>query len=104
MHLAPLPPFESDPDASLLPHHPASRCSLRARLHPSAAEWSLRHPNAGKGSFKYAWVLDKLKAERERGITIDIALWKFEVGASICSLPSSTSGRLRSSKPSARRR
>ena len=33
---------------------------------------------AGKSSFKYAWVLDKLKAERERGITIDISLWKFE--------------------------
>merc|ERR1711912_116186 len=32
----------------------------------------------GKDSFKYAWVLDKLKSERERGITIDIALWKFE--------------------------
>ncbi|KAJ1059210.1 hypothetical protein K5549_008011 [Capra hircus] len=32
----------------------------------------------GKGSFKYTWVLDKLKAERERGITIDISLWKFE--------------------------
>lgn len=31
----------------------------------------------GKGSFKYAWVLDKLKAERERGITIDISLLKF---------------------------
>merc|ERR1712087_728960 len=31
-----------------------------------------------KKSFKYAWVLDKLKAERERGITIDIALWKFQ--------------------------
>ncbi|XP_035584920.1 putative elongation factor 1-alpha-like 3 [Zalophus californianus] len=30
------------------------------------------------GSFKYAWVLDKLKAERERGITIDISPWKFE--------------------------
>ncbi|KAB0354759.1 hypothetical protein FD755_022218 [Muntiacus reevesi] len=30
----------------------------------------------GKGSFKYAWVLDKLKAERERGITIDISLCK----------------------------
>ncbi len=30
------------------------------------------------GSFKYAWVLDKLKAERERGITIDVALWKFD--------------------------
>ena len=33
---------------------------------------------SGKASFKYAWVLDKLKAERERGITIDIALWKFQ--------------------------
>jgi elongation factor 1-alpha len=33
---------------------------------------------SGKSSFKYAWVLDKLKAERERGITIDISLWKFE--------------------------
>jgi elongation factor 1-alpha len=32
----------------------------------------------GKGTFKYAWILDKLKAERERGITIDITLWKFE--------------------------
>uniref|UniRef100_A0A8C9QDF6 Tr-type G domain-containing protein n=1 Tax=Spermophilus dauricus TaxID=99837 RepID=A0A8C9QDF6_SPEDA len=34
----------------------------------------------GKGSFKYAWVLHKLKAEpeRDRGITIDISLWKFE--------------------------
>lgn len=32
----------------------------------------------GKGSFKYAWVLDNLKAERERGITIDAALSKFE--------------------------
>merc|ERR1711865_998984 len=31
----------------------------------------------GKSSFKYAWVMDKLKSERERGITIDIALWKF---------------------------
>uniref|UniRef100_A0A8C5H6G3 Si:dkey-37o8.1 n=1 Tax=Gouania willdenowi TaxID=441366 RepID=A0A8C5H6G3_GOUWI len=32
---------------------------------------------AGKSSFKFAWVLDKLKAERERGITIDISLMKF---------------------------
>merc|ERR1712140_70559 len=31
----------------------------------------------GKGSFKYAWVLDKLKAGRERGITIDIQSMKF---------------------------
>lgn len=32
----------------------------------------------GKGSFKYVWVLDKLKSKRERGITVDIPLWKFE--------------------------
>jgi elongation factor 1-alpha len=32
----------------------------------------------GKGSFKYAWVLDRLKAERDRGITIDLSHWKFE--------------------------
>lgn len=40
----------------------------------------------GKGSFKYAWVLDKLKAERERGITIDIALWKFETPGYSCTV------------------
>ena len=32
-----------------------------------------------QSSFKYAWVMDKLKSERERGITIVIALWKFEI-------------------------
>ncbi|KAK2086410.1 Elongation factor 1-alpha 1 [Saguinus oedipus] len=32
----------------------------------------------GKGSFKYAWVLNKLKAYRECGIIIDTSLWKFE--------------------------
>ena len=31
----------------------------------------------GKPTQKFAWVLDNLKAERERGITIDISLWKF---------------------------
>ena len=40
-----------------------------------------------------AWVLDKLKAERERGITIDIALWKFETPkymVTVCRCSSST--------------
>ena len=32
----------------------------------------------GKRAFKYAWVMDKLKSERERGITIDISLWQFQ--------------------------
>ncbi|MFP3231395.1 MAG: translation elongation factor EF-1 subunit alpha [Acidilobus sp.] len=33
---------------------------------------------AGKESFKFAWLLDKMKEERERGITIDISFMKFE--------------------------
>ncbi len=33
-----------------------------------------------------AQVLDKLKAERERGITIDIALWKFETPKYYCTV------------------
>jgi len=32
----------------------------------------------GRDSFKFAFIMDKLKASRERGITIDISLWKFE--------------------------
>jgi elongation factor 1-alpha len=32
----------------------------------------------GKESFKYAWLLDRLKEERERGVTIDLSFMKFE--------------------------
>lgn len=32
----------------------------------------------GKGAFKYAWVLDTLKAECERGIAANTSLWKSE--------------------------
>ena len=32
----------------------------------------------GKGSFEFAWVMDSLKEERERGITIDIAHRRFD--------------------------
>ena len=39
--------------------------------------WFFSALQVGKSSFKFAWVLDKLKAERERGITIDISLLKF---------------------------
>ncbi|RHN39113.1 putative protein-synthesizing GTPase [Medicago truncatula] len=35
-------------------------------------------------SFKYAWVLDKLKADHERGATIDISLSKFETNKYNC--------------------
>jgi elongation factor 1-alpha len=42
------------------------------------AKFERESAELGKGSFKYAWVLDNLKAERERGITIDIAHRRFE--------------------------
>lgn len=32
----------------------------------------------GKGTFEFAWVMDSLKEERERGVTIDIAHKKFK--------------------------
>jgi elongation factor 1-alpha len=34
----------------------------------------------GKSSFKFAFVMDKIKASRTRGITIDISLSRFETG------------------------
>jgi elongation factor 1-alpha len=37
----------------------------------------------GRGSFKFSWVLDRLKAERERGITIEVAQRKFETAKSV---------------------
>ena len=40
----------------------------------------------GKGSFAYAWVLDKLKSERLRGITINIALNKFSTKKYECTI------------------
>jgi len=50
------------------------------------AKFEKESSEAGKSSFKYAWVLDKLKAERERGITIDISLWKFETKKYHCTI------------------
>jgi elongation factor 1-alpha len=42
-------------------------------------EYAKESEKTGKGdTFKFAWVLDRLKDERERGITIDLAFQKFE--------------------------
>ncbi|MFQ6085835.1 MAG: translation elongation factor EF-1 subunit alpha [Candidatus Bathyarchaeia archaeon] len=41
-------------------------------------EFEEKAKEIGKETFKFAWVLDKLKEERERGLTIDLAFWKFE--------------------------
>jgi elongation factor 1-alpha len=63
----------------VLINEPSRRCvSSNECLANHIPQFEKEAAELGKGSFKYAWVLDKLKAERERGITIDIALWKFE--------------------------
>jgi elongation factor 1-alpha len=42
-------------------------------------EYAKESEKTGAGdTFKYAWVLDSLKDERERGVTIDLAFQKFE--------------------------
>jgi elongation factor 1-alpha len=42
-------------------------------------EYAKESEKFGAGdTFKYAWVLDRLKDERERGVTIDLAFQKFE--------------------------
>jgi elongation factor 1-alpha len=42
-------------------------------------EYAKESEKTGSGdTFKFAWVLDRLKDERERGVTIDIAFQKFE--------------------------
>ncbi len=43
------------------------------------AQHAAESEKTGKGdTFKYAWVMDNIKDERERGITIDLAFQKFE--------------------------
>ncbi|MEE8186954.1 MAG: translation elongation factor EF-1 subunit alpha [Nitrososphaerales archaeon] len=43
------------------------------------ASYAAESEKMGKGdSFQFAWVLDNLKDERERGVTIDLAFAKFE--------------------------
>ncbi len=42
-------------------------------------EYAAESEKTGLGeTFKFAWVMDRMKEERERGVTIDLAYWKFE--------------------------
>lgn len=41
-------------------------------------EYEEQAKSLGKESFKFAWILDRLKEERERGLTIDLYYTKFE--------------------------
>lgn len=41
---------------------------------------------AGKASFAYAWVLDETGEERERGVTMDVGMTKFETTTKVITL------------------
>ncbi|KAF5896722.1 HBS1-like protein isoform X1, partial [Clarias magur] len=41
---------------------------------------------AGKASFAYAWVLDETGEERDRGVTMDVGMTKFESGSKVVTL------------------
>ncbi|KAM9444603.1 HBS1-like protein isoform 1-T1 [Clarias gariepinus] len=41
---------------------------------------------AGKASFAYAWVLDETGEERDRGVTMDVGMTKFETGSKVVTL------------------
>ncbi|XP_076874765.1 HBS1-like protein isoform X2 [Brachyhypopomus gauderio] len=41
---------------------------------------------AGKASFAYAWVLDETGEERERGVTMDVGMTKFETESKVVTL------------------
>ncbi|MEM0127180.1 MAG: translation elongation factor EF-1 subunit alpha [Thermoplasmatales archaeon] len=41
-------------------------------------EYKKEAEEKGKATFEFAWVMDRLKEERERGVTIDVAHRKFE--------------------------
>jgi len=41
-------------------------------------EYRKKAEEMGKGTFEFAWVMDKLKEERERGITIDVMHQRFD--------------------------
>jgi hypothetical protein len=62
---------------------PRQRAALPERCRPRVSVALARNALI---SAPPAQVLDKLKAERERGITIDIALWKFETTKYYCTV------------------
>ena len=65
----------------------AGRCTLLLRAIPGSAAAACTSTGAPHEHIPCkSQVLDKLKAERERGITIDIALWKFETPRYYCTV------------------
>ena len=43
-------------------------------------EYKKQAEEKGKATFEFAWVMDKFKEERERGVTIELSHRKFETG------------------------
>jgi elongation factor 1-alpha len=54
--------------------------------HTTFTELKKKADQAGKVSFNYAWILDKMRTERERGITINIKIKNFETQNHHCTI------------------
>ncbi|XP_078363300.1 HBS1-like protein isoform X2 [Oculina patagonica] len=52
----------------------------------SMHKYEMESKKAGKASFAYAWVLDETGEERERGITMDVGLTRFETDTKLITL------------------
>lgn len=52
----------------------------------SMHKYEVESKKAGKASFAYAWVLDETGEERERGITMDVGLTRFETETKLIAL------------------
>ncbi|CAH3108693.1 unnamed protein product [Pocillopora meandrina] len=52
----------------------------------SMHKYEMESKKAGKASFAYAWVLDETGEERERGITMDVGLTRFETETKLITL------------------
>jgi elongation factor 1-alpha len=69
-------PFDVTPGKSTTTGHLIYKCGGVDQR--TIEKYEKEAAELGKGSCKYAWVLDDLKAERDRGISIDLSHWKFE--------------------------
>lgn len=52
----------------------------------SMHKYEIESKKAGKASFAYAWVLDETGEERERGVTMDVGLTRFETDTKLVTL------------------
>ncbi len=67
-------------------HVDHGKSTLIGRMLVEAGVISEKELQEEAGSFKFAWIMDREKEERERGVTIDVAYQKFETPKNIITI------------------